>query len=49
MYFDDKRLVAGVAGALVLAAGGGFMAGRWTGEPSTNAAPAEEPTEAAPT
>ena len=31
MYFDDKRLVAGVAGALVLAAGGGFMAARWTG------------------
>ncbi len=49
MYFDDKRLVAGVAGALVLAAGGGFMAARWTGEPSTSAAPAEEAAEAAPT
>jgi len=49
MYFDDKRLVAGVAGALVLAAGGGFMAARWTSEPSTAAAPAEEAAEAAPT
>ena len=49
MYFDDKRLVAGVAGALVLAAGGGFMAARWTSEPSTAAAPAKEAAEAAPT
>lgn len=49
MYFDDKRLVAGVAGALVLAAGGGYMAARWTSEPSTAAAPAEEAAEAAPT
>ena len=49
MYFDDKRLVASVAGALVLAAGGGFIAARWTGEPTTAAAPAEEAAEAAPT
>ena len=49
MYFEDKRLVAGVAGALVLAAGGGFMAARWTSEQSTAAAPAAEAAEAAPT
>ena len=49
MYFDDKRLVAGVAGALVLAAGGGFMAARWTGEPSTSAAPSTPAITAAPT
>ena len=49
MYFEDKRLVAGVAGALVLAAAGGFIAARWTGEPPTTAAPAEEAAEAAPT
>ncbi|RQW38843.1 efflux RND transporter periplasmic adaptor subunit [Novosphingobium sp. LASN5T] len=49
MYFDDKRLVASVAGALVLAAAGGFIAARWTGEPPTTAAPAEEAAEAAPT
>ena len=47
MYFDDKRLVASVAGALVLAAAGGFIAARWTGEPPTAAAPAEEAAEAA--
>lgn len=49
MYFDDKRLVASVAGALVLAAAGGFIAARWTGEPTTAAASAEEAAEAAPT
>lgn len=49
MYFDDRRLVAGVAGALVLAASGGFLAARWTSEPSTAAAPTEGAAEAAPT
>lgn len=49
MYFDDKRLVASVAGALVLAAAGGFIAARWTGEPTAAAASAEEAAEAAPT
>ena len=36
MNFDDKRLIAGAAGALLLAAGGGFVVARWTGETATS-------------
>lgn len=38
MNFHDKRLVAGLAGAIALAAGGGYMAARWTEQPSSAAA-----------
>ena len=41
MIFEDKRLVAGLTGALLLAAGGGFAVARLTAD---SASSAEQPT-----
>ncbi|MDF8335457.1 efflux RND transporter periplasmic adaptor subunit [Novosphingobium cyanobacteriorum] len=39
MYFEDKRILAGIAGAIIVSAGAGFEIARWTADP---AAPAEQ-------